>query len=76
MKLVDLGEGNTVPEEIPVKESRASGAWSRNLIAGAIAGGVSRTFTAPFDRLKTVMQVNLNDNAFCSESNMDNKIFF
>lgn len=30
--------------------------WYKNLIAGAVAGAVSRTFTAPMDRLKTVMQ--------------------
>jgi solute carrier family 25 phosphate transporter 23/24/25/41 len=43
-------------DTLPVILSR-SDTWSRNLVAGAIAGAVSRTFTAPFDRLKTVMQV-------------------
>ena len=57
LKLIDVGEGNTVPEDIPAKESRTKGSWYRNLVAGAIAGAISRTFTAPFDRLKTVMQV-------------------
>lgn len=37
------------------EESRKN-MWYKNLIAGAVAGAVSRTFTAPFDRLKTVMQ--------------------
>ena len=41
---------------IVVKETRGT-TWYKNLVSGAIAGGVSRTFTAPFDRLKTVMQV-------------------
>ena len=55
-KLVDIGEGNIVPDDFDREETRLGLAF-RNLIAGAIAGAVSRTFTAPFDRLKTVMQV-------------------
>lgn len=45
-----------VPDDF-VEEDFKLGIWSTNLIAGGIAGGVSRTSTAPFDRLKTVMQV-------------------
>ena len=34
-----------------------SGMWWRHLIAGGIAGSVSRTSTAPIDRLKVFLQV-------------------
>lgn len=44
-----------MPDDFSSEETRLGLAY-RNLIAGAIAGAVSRTFTAPFDRLKTVMQ--------------------
>ncbi|CAL1286561.1 unnamed protein product [Larinioides sclopetarius] len=34
-----------------------TGMWWRHLVAGAIAGGVSRTCTAPLDRIKVFLQV-------------------
>lgn len=54
--VLDLGEGSVVPDEFLNIETRSS-LWYRNLVAGAVAGAVSRTCTAPFDRLKIVMQV-------------------
>jgi hypothetical protein len=46
-----------VADELPDEKDVGIGSLSINLIAGAIAGASSRTSTAPFDRLKTVMQV-------------------
>lgn len=34
-----------------------SGMWWKHLVAGAFAGAVSRSFTAPLDRLKVFLQV-------------------
>lgn len=45
-----------VPDEFTTEE-KLTGMWWRHLAAGGGAGAVSRTFTAPLDRLKVMMQV-------------------
>lgn len=45
-----------VPDEFTIEEKQ-TGMWWRHLVAGGGAGAVSRTFTAPLDRLKVMMQV-------------------
>lgn len=64
--MFDIGEHLTVPDEFSEKERRAGLVW-RQLVAGAMAGAVSRTGTAPLDRLKVFLQVD-NFNATCSDS--------
>ncbi|XP_050175791.1 calcium-binding mitochondrial carrier protein SCaMC-2 isoform X2 [Myiozetetes cayanensis] len=54
--IFDVGENLTVPDEFTVEE-RQTGMWWRHLVAGGGAGAVSRTCTAPLDRLKVLMQV-------------------
>lgn len=53
---LDIGEDFTVPDDFTESELK-SGIWWRQLVAGAVAGGVSRTFTAPADRLRVMLQV-------------------
>lgn len=45
-----------MPDEFAAQEKQAGMLW-RHLVAGAGAGAVSRTSTAPLDRLKVLMQV-------------------
>uniref|UniRef100_A0AAY4DYT6 EF-hand domain-containing protein n=1 Tax=Denticeps clupeoides TaxID=299321 RepID=A0AAY4DYT6_9TELE len=54
--IFDVGENLMVPDEF-TSEEKLTGVWWRHLVAGGGAGAVSRTFTAPLDRLKVLMQV-------------------
>uniref|UniRef100_A0A5F8GGZ3 Solute carrier family 25 member 24 n=1 Tax=Monodelphis domestica TaxID=13616 RepID=A0A5F8GGZ3_MONDO len=53
---IDIGDSITIPDEF-TEEEKKSGQWWRQLLAGGIAGAVSRTSTAPLDRMKVMMQV-------------------
>ncbi|XP_023572707.1 calcium-binding mitochondrial carrier protein SCaMC-3 isoform X3 [Octodon degus] len=54
--VLDIGECLTVPDEFS-KQEKLTGMWWKQLVAGAVAGAVSRTGTAPLDRLKVFMQI-------------------
>lgn len=60
---MDIGEDIGVPEEF-TKGEMVSGMWWRHLLSGGIAGAVSRTCTAPLDRIKVYLQVGLRCNIF------------
>ncbi|EDW69262.2 mitochondrial adenyl nucleotide antiporter SLC25A24-B isoform X1 [Drosophila virilis] len=53
---LDIGEDMNVPDDFTQKEMQ-TGLWWRHLVAGGIAGAVSRTCTAPLDRVKVFLQV-------------------
>ncbi|XP_058054094.1 mitochondrial adenyl nucleotide antiporter SLC25A25 isoform X1 [Anopheles bellator] len=55
-KYLDIGEDLNVPDDFTQSEMQ-TGMWWRHLAAGGIAGAVSRTCTAPLDRLKVFLQV-------------------
>lgn len=54
--VLDIGDSLTIPDEF-TEEERKTGQWWKQLLAGGVAGAVSRTGTAPLDRLKVMMQV-------------------
>uniref|UniRef100_A0A3P8N8G5 EF-hand domain-containing protein n=1 Tax=Astatotilapia calliptera TaxID=8154 RepID=A0A3P8N8G5_ASTCA len=54
--IFDVGENLMVPDDFTIEEKQ-TGMWWRHLVAGGGAGAVSRTCTAPLDRLKVTMQV-------------------
>ncbi|XP_050303447.1 calcium-binding mitochondrial carrier protein SCaMC-2 [Anthonomus grandis grandis] len=53
---LDIGEDMNVPDDFTPNEMQ-TGMWWRHLLAGGVAGAVSRTCTAPLDRLKVFLQV-------------------
>lgn len=62
LQIIDVGENLMVPDEFTIEEKQ-TGMWWRHLVAGGGAGAVSRTCTAPLDRLKVMMQVRLSPTA-------------
>lgn len=61
--MLDIGDSLTIPDEF-TEEEKTSGLWWKQLAAGAMAGAVSRTGTAPLDRMKVFMQVQSIATAF------------
>ena len=56
-QMIDIGEQLTCPPDFPKAKGSMFGVSWCHLIAGGIAGAISRTSTAPLDRLKVMLQV-------------------
>lgn len=56
VQVLDIGDSLAIPDEF-TEEEKTTGLWWKQLSAGAMAGAVSRTGTAPLDRMKVFMQV-------------------
>ncbi|XP_056158206.1 calcium-binding mitochondrial carrier protein SCaMC-2-A [Lampris incognitus] len=68
--IFDVGENLMVPDEFTTEE-KMTGMWWRHLVAGGGAGVVSRSCTAPLDRVKVMMQVHgSRSNNMCIMSGM------
>ncbi|KAM3864582.1 mitochondrial adenyl nucleotide antiporter SLC25A23 [Diretmus argenteus] len=55
-RMLDTGDQLTVRDDFSEQEKKSGFVW-RQLMAGAMAGSISRTGTAPLDRLKVFLQV-------------------
>lgn len=56
-QMIDIGEQLTCPPDFPKRKGSAFGVSWSHLVAGGVAGAISRTSTAPLDRLKVLLQV-------------------
>lgn len=56
LQYLDIGDNSAVPDDFTVQEMQ-TGMWWRHLVAGGVAGAISRTGTAPLDRIKVFLQV-------------------
>ena len=54
LQVFDVGESRSMPTDFP---EEGSGMWSRFVLAAGLSDAVSRTITAPIDRLKIQLQV-------------------
>nr|CAH8848392.1 unnamed protein product [Trichobilharzia regenti] len=52
---IDIGENMCVPDDFTEEEKKSGDAW-KTLVSGGIAGCISRTVTAPLDRIKLTWQ--------------------
>ncbi|XP_064179665.1 mitochondrial adenyl nucleotide antiporter SLC25A23-like isoform X3 [Anguilla rostrata] len=57
--MLDIGENLIVPDDFTEEEKKSGAVW-RHLMAGAMAGSVSRTGTAPLDRIKVFLQCSVD----------------
>ncbi|KAJ8283445.1 hypothetical protein COCON_G00022950 [Conger conger] len=57
--MLDIGENLVVPDDFTEEEKQSGAVW-RHLMAGAMAGSVSRTGTAPLDRVKVFLQCSVD----------------
>lgn len=55
--LNNLDHGEDVGTPGDLTDRLSAGIWWRHLVAGGVAGAISRTCTAPLDRLKVLLQV-------------------
>lgn len=55
--LTQMDHGEDVGTPGDISDQLFAGIWWRHLVAGGVAGAISRTCTAPLDRLKVLLQV-------------------
>lgn len=74
LQYLDIGEDLNVPDDFTQSEMQ-TGMWWRHLAAGGVAGAVSRTCTAPLDRLKVFLQVSTGIGLVQMRLDLTNDIF-